>query len=129
MVKIPFPCLNQLNMKFIMLINVKMPTAVDILHLGTGMMINTAYDSLKARKVPIFEHLSFYQQSNYMLSLNEHKLNFYNHIEGNLNDLRYINDVLMPHVLSFLRQMPTADPIFQDDSVRPQKAYIVDDFL
>lgn len=50
-------------------------------------------------------------------------------IEGNLNGQRYINEVLTPHVLPFLRQMPVADPIFQDDNARPHRARIVDDFL
>ena len=33
-------------------------------------------------------------------------------IDGNLNGQRYIDEVLTPHVLPFLRQMPVADPIF-----------------
>ena len=50
-------------------------------------------------------------------------------IDGNLNGQRYIDEVLTPHVLPFLRQMPVADPIFQDDNARPHRARIVDDFL
>ena len=50
-------------------------------------------------------------------------------IDGNLNGQRYIDEVLTPHVLPFLRQMPVADPIFQDDNVRPHRARIIDDFL
>ena len=50
-------------------------------------------------------------------------------IDGNLNGKRYIDKVLTPHVLPFLRQMPVGDPIFQDDNARPQRARIVDDFL
>ena len=48
---------------------------------------------------------------------------------ANLNGQRYIDEVLTPHVLPFLRQMPVADPIFQDDNDRPHRARIVDDFL
>ena len=44
-----FPCLTQLSMEFIMLINVKMPTIVGILKFIS--MIHTASESLKARKV------------------------------------------------------------------------------
>ena len=44
---------------------------------------------------------------------------------GSLNGQRYINEVLTPHVLPFLRQMPYADPIFQDDNARPHQAHIV----
>ena len=40
-----------------------------------------------------------------------------------------INKVLTLHVLSFLRRMPVADPIFRDDNARPNQACIVDDFL
>ena len=40
-------------------------------------------------------------------------------IEGNLNAPRYINEDLTPHVLQFLRQMPVANTIFQDDNARP----------
>ena len=50
-------------------------------------------------------------------------------IDGNLNGQRYIDEVLTPHVLLFLRQMPVADPIFQDDNARIHRARIVDDFL
>ena len=45
-------------MTFIVLINVKMPTIVGILTFIS--MINTTYESLKARKAFIFQHFSFY---------------------------------------------------------------------
>ena len=47
-----------------MLINVKMPINVGILTFIS--IINTASESFKARKVFIFQHLSFYEQ--FMLS-------------------------------------------------------------
>ena len=47
-------------MKLFMLINVKMPTIVGILKF-VGM-INTAYESLKARKVLFSQHFRFYEQ-------------------------------------------------------------------
>ena len=47
-----FPYSTQLSTKFILLINVKMPTIVGILTFIS--MINTAYDSLKARKSLVF---------------------------------------------------------------------------
>ena len=43
-------------MKFIMLLNVKMPTIVGIL--GFMSMINTTAEHLKARKVFIFKHFT-----------------------------------------------------------------------
>ena len=46
--------------------------------------------------------------------------------DGNLNGQRYIDEVLAPHVLLLLRQMPVAHPIFQDDNARPHRARIVD---
>ena len=49
-------------------------------------------------------------------------------IEGNLN-ASYINEVFTPHMLPFLRKMPVANTICQDDNVRPHRARIVDDFL
>ena len=55
-----FPCSTQLSKKFIMLINVKMPTVVGILTFIS--MINTASESLKARKISIFQHFTFYEQ-------------------------------------------------------------------
>ena len=55
-----FSCSTQLSMKFIMLINLKMPTTVGIL---TFMdMINTTSASSKARNTIIFQHFSYYEQ-------------------------------------------------------------------
>ena len=45
-------------MGFIMLINVKMSTIVGVLTFNS--MINTTPESLKARKVFIFQHFCFY---------------------------------------------------------------------
>ena len=50
-----FSCSTQLSTKFILLINVKMPTIIGILTFIT--MINTTYESLKARN---FFHLSVF---------------------------------------------------------------------
>ena len=47
-------------MKLIVLINVKMPTIVGILTFIS--MINETAEGLKARKVFIFKHFSFYEQ-------------------------------------------------------------------
>ena len=54
-----FSCSTQLNMKFIMIINVKMPTIVGILIFMH--MINTTSEHLKARKVFLFKHFKFYE--------------------------------------------------------------------
>ena len=47
-------------MKFFMLINVEMPTIVDILTFTS--MINTTSEDLKAIKIFIFQHFVFYEQ-------------------------------------------------------------------
>ena len=52
-----FPCSTQLSMKFILLINVKMPTIVGILTFISR--INTTSESLKARKSAFFSILVF----------------------------------------------------------------------
>ena len=49
----------QLSMKFIVLINVKMPTIVGILTFIS--MIDTTSESLKTEKF-IFQHFSFYEE-------------------------------------------------------------------
>ena len=54
-------------MKFIMLINVKMSTIVGILTYIS--MINKTSESLKARKVLIFQHSSFNEQLNFHAQL------------------------------------------------------------
>ena len=54
-----FSCSTQLSIKFIMLINIKMPTIVGILAFIS--IINKTSESLKARKVFIFKHFSFYE--------------------------------------------------------------------
>ena len=41
---------------------------------------------------------------------------------------RYINEILRPHVLPYLRQMGQ-NAIFHDDNARPYRARIKDDFL
>ena len=53
-----FSCSTQLSTKFILLINVKMPTIVGILTFIS--MINTSYKRLKARNFFIYLHFSLY---------------------------------------------------------------------
>ena len=48
------------SMKYVILINIKMPTNVGILTFIS--MINTTSECLKARKLSIFQHFSFYEQ-------------------------------------------------------------------
>ena len=55
-----FPCSSQLSTKFILLINVKMPTIVGILTLIS--MINATSERPKARTMFICGYLSFYEQ-------------------------------------------------------------------
>ena len=59
-VKKVFPCSIQLSTKFILLINVKMPTIVGILTFIS--MINTTSERLKARNFFICRYSSFYEQ-------------------------------------------------------------------
>ena len=58
-------------MKFILLINVKMPTIVDILTFVSRIIvviltfmsrINTLYETFKARDTHLFQRFSFYKQ-------------------------------------------------------------------
>ena len=70
-----FSCLSQLSMKFIMLINVKMPTLVGILTFIS--LIKTTSESLEAGKVFILQHFSFHEQLNFHAELsNEHEKSF-----------------------------------------------------
>ena len=62
-----FSCSMQLSIKLIMVINAKIPTIVCILTFLC--MIYTAIKSLKARKVFIFQHSSFYEQSKFRAQL------------------------------------------------------------
>ena len=55
-----FSCSTLLSIKFIMLINVKMPTIVGILTFIS--MINKISESLKAIKVFILQNFSFFEQ-------------------------------------------------------------------
>ena len=55
-----FLCQTQLSMKFILLINVKMPTIVGILTFIS--MINATSERLKARNLFICQYFSFYEQ-------------------------------------------------------------------
>ena len=55
-----FSCSTKLSMKFIALINVKIPTKVGILILIN--MINATSESLKAGKGFIFQHFNGYEQ-------------------------------------------------------------------
>ena len=49
-------------------------------------------------------------------------------VSSTLNGRRYIDDILRPHVIPYLRKM-MSNSIFQDDNARPHRARIVDDFL
>ena len=54
-----FLCSTHLSMKFIMIINVKMPTIVGILIFMS--MINITSKHLKARRVLLLRHFKFYE--------------------------------------------------------------------
>ena len=62
-----FTCSTQLSTKFILLINVKMPTIVGILTFIS--MINTTSERLKARNFYNCRHLSFYEQMKFHAQL------------------------------------------------------------
>ncbi|GFV75172.1 hypothetical protein TNCV_3190211 [Trichonephila clavipes] len=47
-------------------------------------------------------------------------------IEGNLNSIRYVSEVLQPEVIPFLQDIPEA--IFQQDNARLHVAKTVRDF-
>ena len=49
-------------------------------------------------------------------------------VRGNLNGRRYIDEILRPHVVPYLRQIGQ-NAIFQDDNARPHRARSVDSFL
>ena len=56
-----FLCLTQLSMKFILLINVKMPTIVGILTFISRM--NIPSECFEQDKLVIFQYFTFYEQS------------------------------------------------------------------
>ena len=62
-----FSCSNQLSMKFILLINVKMPTIVGILTFIS--MINTTSEMHKARNFFICRYFSFNEQLKFCAQL------------------------------------------------------------
>ena len=62
-----FLCSTQLSIKFIMLINVKMPTIVGILTFIS--MINTTSERLKARNYFVCQYFSFYEQLKFRTQL------------------------------------------------------------
>ena len=62
-----FSCSTKLSTKFILLINVKMPTTVGIFSFIS--MINTTFERLKARKIFICQHFSFYEQLKFRAQL------------------------------------------------------------
>ena len=61
------PCSTQLSTKFILLINVKMPTIVGILTFIS--MINTTFERLKAINFFICLYFSFYEQLKFRAQL------------------------------------------------------------
>ena len=71
---------TQLSMKFILLINVKMPTIVGILTLIS--IINTTSERLKTRHFFICWYFSFMTSWNFMLSWVEHEKKFLNSRPG-----------------------------------------------
>ena len=89
-----FSCSTQLSMKFIMLINIKMPTIVGILIFMS--MTNTASEHNKARNYLFFKHFRFYEHLKFQYELSK--------------ILNYINFVLNICCLF------TKEPSRQDDS-------------
>ena len=69
-----FPCSTQLSTKFILLINVKMPTIVGILTFIS--MINTTSERLKVRYFFICRYFSFMSSWNFVLGWVEHEKSF-----------------------------------------------------
>ena len=69
-------CSTQLSTKFILLINVKMPTIVGIFTFIS--MINTTSERLKARNVFIYRYFSFYEQLKFRAQLSWAWKKFYN---------------------------------------------------
>ena len=62
-----FSCSIQLSTEVFLLINVKMPTIVDILTFIS--MLNTTSERLKARNFLVFRNLSFYEQLKFCAQL------------------------------------------------------------
>ena len=62
-----FSCSTQLSTKFILLINVKMPTFFGILTFVCR--INTTLESLEARKIFIFQCFTFFEQLTFHVQL------------------------------------------------------------
>ena len=62
-----FSCSTQLSTKFILLINVEMPTIVGILTFIS--MINTTSERLRARNLFIYRYFSFYEQLKFCAQL------------------------------------------------------------
>ena len=62
-----FSCSTQLSTKFILVINVKMPTTVGILTFISK--INTTSERLKARHFFICRYFSFYEQLKFRVQL------------------------------------------------------------
>ena len=71
-----FPCSAELSTKFILLINVKMPTIAGILTFIS--MINTTSARLKARNFFICRYFSFYEQLKFRAQLSWAWKKFYN---------------------------------------------------
>ena len=71
-----FSCSTQLSTKFILFINVKMPTIVGILTFIS--MINTTSERLKARYFFTFRHFSSYEQLKFLAQLTWAQKKFYN---------------------------------------------------
>ena len=72
----PFLCSTQLSMKFILLINVQMPTIVDILTLISK--INITNEILRARNFFICRYFSFYERLKFHAQLSWAWKKFYN---------------------------------------------------
>ena len=69
-------CSTQKSMKFILLINVKMPTIVGILTFIS--MINTTFETWESKKLLYIQYFSFYKHLKYHAQLIEHEKSFYN---------------------------------------------------
>ena len=107
-----FSCSTQLSTKFILLINVKMPTIVGILKFIS--MINTTSERLKSKHIYICWYYSFYEHLKFYSQLSWARKKFYN-LKARAGIHKMLVRIAILQYLTYTKQLESHQGVFYEN--------------